>query len=40
MAFLIDSGNFPDSEVSLKTVKKKKKKKKTHLGIEGNSLKY
>ena len=25
MAFLIDSGNFPDSEVSLKTVKKKKK---------------
>ena len=25
MAFLIDSGNFPDSEVSLKTVRKKKK---------------
>ena len=26
MAFLIYSGNFPDSEVSLKTVRKKKKK--------------
>ena len=25
MAFLIDSGNFPDSEVSLKTLTKKKK---------------